>query len=193
MSNRTIFMLAVSAALAAGCQQQGAADNRSAATGNQSAAELPDRNIGQTLAGSAEHSTLVQAVKAAGLEATLAGSQPYTLFAPTNAAFERLPQGTTESLLQADAKGRLTSILTYHIVPGVVTAADLAKAIEQGGGKTELATVGGGRISISQQDGATIITDSTGGTARITRADLLQSNGVVHVVDGVLRPNGTNQ
>lgn len=192
MSNmgQKALALAAVAALAAGCQQEGEA-NRVAtgnmAGGNVAAGEVPETTIGETLAGSADHSTLASAVKAAGLEATLAGSQPYTLFAPTNAAFGKLPDGAAEGLMQPDQKGQLTSVITYHIVPGVVLARDLDAAIERGDGRTELATVGGGTITITK-DGDAIIVSDGGGQARVTQADMLQSNGVVHSIDAVLMP-----
>jgi uncharacterized surface protein with fasciclin (FAS1) repeats len=193
MNSRTFALLAVSAALAAGCQQSDEANQATtanAASTKGAAVEIPNTTIAQTLAGSADHSTLVGAIKAAGLEATMAGSQPYTVFAPTNAAFAKLPQGTLDGLMQPGSKGQLAALLTNHIVPGVVTADDLAKAIEKGGGKTELATVGGGVLSVGRSGDALVITDGGGGQARITRADMLQSNGVVHVTDGVLAPAG---
>lgn len=184
-----IFVLAVSALMAAGCQQGDETNQTNPATGNQTqAADLPDRTIAQTLSGSDQHSTLVQAVEAAGLEATLSGAQPYTLFAPTNAAFQALPNNMAQSLLQEQSRGQLTGILTYHIVPGVVTAADLGRAIEQGDGKAEIATIGGGNLTATRDGGAIVISDGSGGQARVTQADMLQSNGVVHVIDKVLVP-----
>lgn len=186
---RKIFVLAASALLAAGCQQGEETNQSNAVAGNQAQpAELPDRTIAQTLAGSGQHSTLVSAVKAAGLEATLSGAQPYTLFAPTNAAFQALPNNMAQSLLQEESRGQLTGILTYHIVPGAVTAADLGRAIEQGDGRTEIATIGGGNLTVSRNGDAIVISDGSGGQARVTQADMLQANGVVHVIDKVLVP-----
>jgi uncharacterized surface protein with fasciclin (FAS1) repeats len=189
MSTRTILTLAVSAALAAGCQQSD--DNGNRAAGNGTAAvqngdsKIPNTNIGQTLAGSSDHSTLLSAIKAAGLEATLSGSQPYTLFAPTNAALDKLPAGTTDNLMKPEQKGQLTALLTNLIVPGVVTADDLGKAIERGKGKAELATMGGGKLTVTKNGDALVVTDAKGNKANVTRADMLQSNGVIHVVDAV--------
>ena len=187
-------LFAAAALLAAACQQEGGG-NASAPEANDTAGapsatargEQPKTNILQTLGGSADHKTLANAVRAAGLTETLSGAQPYTLFAPTEAAFGKLPAGTAQGLLAPEAKGQLVALLTGHIVPGAVTAADLRRAIDRGDGKAELATVGGSTLSFSRSGDAILIADATGGQARITQADLLQSNGVVHRVDGVLR------
>ncbi|MBA3676825.1 MAG: fasciclin domain-containing protein [Sphingosinicella sp.] len=189
MSNRVILILAVSAIMTAGCQQSDEANQ--SVTGNvqgtnAKAGEVPKGSIGQALAGSNEHSTLVQAVKAAGLEATLAGSQPYTLFAPNNAAFGKLPGGSADELMKSESKARLTALITNHLVPGVVTNEDLSRAIERGGGKTQLATMGGSTLTISKEGNALVVTDAKGGKARVKGAETLQSNGVVHSVDGIL-------
>lgn len=149
-------------------------------------AEASKSNLLQALEGSAEHKTLAGAVKAAGLTETLSGAQPYTFFAPTEAAFEKLPGGAG-GLLAPEAKGRLVALLTGHIVPGTVTAADLGRAIDRGKGKAELATVGGSNLSFTRDGGSILVTDAAGGKARLGRTDQLQSNGVVHDVDGVLR------
>ena len=147
-----------------------------------------DQTIAGALGASADHSTLVGALRAAGLEATLAGPGPYTLFAPSNAGFEKLPAGTVEALMKPEQKARLTSVLTYHLVPGVVMAADLARAAETAGGKAVIATLGGGNLTVTQQGGGLVITDATGGQARVTQADGKGSNGVVHTIDSVLMP-----
>lgn len=187
-----VFLLAATATLIAGCQQQ---DNKAnpanvAAAGNASAgAEIPSTTIAQTIGQNADLSTFASAIKAAGLEATMGGAQPYTVFAPSNAAFQKLPAGAAEGLMQPASKGKLTGILTYHIVPGVVTAKDLSAAIEKGKGKAELATVGGVNLTATESGGVVTITDAKGGKAQVTKADLLQSNGVVHVVDSVLMPS----
>ena len=144
-------------------------------------------NLLQALDGSADHKTLANAVRAAGLTETLSGAQPYTLFAPTEAAFQKLPAGTANGLLAPEAKGRLVALLTGHIVPGVVTAADLGKAIERGKGKAQLATVGGSNLTFSRDGEVIVVTDAAGGQARVTGADRQASNGVVHDVDGVLQ------
>jgi uncharacterized surface protein with fasciclin (FAS1) repeats len=149
--------------------------------------EQPKTSLLQALGGSADHKTFANAVRAAGLTETLSGAQPYTLFAPTEAAFGKLPAGAANGLLAPEAKGQLVALLTGHIVPGVVTAADLGRAIERGEGKAELATVGGSNLSFSKDGEVIVVTDAAGGQARVTGADRLASNGVVHDVDGVLR------
>jgi uncharacterized surface protein with fasciclin (FAS1) repeats len=148
----------------------------------------PAKTIWDGLSQSPDHTTLGGAVKAAGLEKVLAGAGPYTVFAPTNAAFAKLPAGTAEGLIRPESKAALTGILTYHVVPGVVTAADLRAAMRRRGGKTELASVRGGKLTLTEADGALVITDAKGGQARVTQGDVMQSNGVVHVVDTVLMP-----
>ena len=185
-------LLAAATLLAAACQQEGGgnatsgdANGATAAPPGAAKGEQPKTSILQALEGSAEHKTLANAVKAAGLTETLSGAQPYTLFAPTEGAFQKLPGGTG-ALLAPEAKGRLVALLTGHVVPGAVTAADLGRAIERGKGKAELATVGGSNLSFAKDGDAIVITDTAGGKARIARADQLQSNGVVHSVDGVL-------
>jgi uncharacterized surface protein with fasciclin (FAS1) repeats len=186
-------LLLAAAALLAACQQDGG-DNATAATngaaaGSQTAAkgEQPRTTILQALEGSADHKTLANAIRAAGLTETLSGAQPYTLFAPTEAAFGKLPAGAANGLLAPEAKGQLVTLLTGHIVPGTVTAADLGRAIERGKGKAELATVGGGSLTFTRSGDSILVADAAGGQARIAGADQLQSNGVVHSVDAVLR------
>ena len=149
--------------------------------------EQPGTNLLQALGGSADHKTLAGAVQSAGLTETLSGAQPYTLFAPTEAAFAKLPAGAAGGILAPEAKGQLVALLTGHIVPGVVTATDLGKAIERGKGKAQLATVGGSNLTFSKDGEAIVVTDVAGGKARLTRADKFASNGVVHDIDGVLR------
>jgi uncharacterized surface protein with fasciclin (FAS1) repeats len=184
---RTLF--AAVALLAAACQQGDGdkSDSNAAAPSAAAKGEQPKTSILQALDGSADHKTFANAVKAAGLTETLSGSQPYTVFAPTETAFGKLPPGAANGLLAPDAKGQLVALLTGHIVPGMVTAADLGKAIDRGKGKAQLATVGGSNLTFSKDGDAILVTDSAGGRARIAQADLLQTNGVVHSVDGVLR------
>ncbi len=134
-------------------------------------------------------STLVTAVKAAGLVDTLSGTGPFTVFAPTNDAFAKLPAGTVDTLVQPDSKATLTKILTYHVVPGRVSAKELAKMIKKGGGTATLTTVEGGTLKASASAGTITLTDEKGGASTITTADVFQSNGVVHVIDTVLMPN----
>ena len=147
------------------------------------------KNIVQNAVNSKDHTTLVAAVKAAGLVDTLRGAGPYTVFAPVNTAFEKLPAGTVDTLLKPENKDQLVKVLTYHVVAGKVSSSDLVKMIKDGGGKAELTTVEGGKITASISDGKVILTDEKGGTATVTIADVFQSNGVIHVVDSVLLPN----
>ena len=137
---------------------------------------------------SKDHTTLVAAVKAAGLVETLKGPGPFTVFAPTNAAFAALPAGTVDSLLKPENKPTLTKILTYHVVAGKMDAAALSKAVMAGGGKATLKTVSGGTLTAKAAGGKVMVTDEKGGTATVTIADVYQSNGVIHVVDKVLLP-----
>jgi uncharacterized surface protein with fasciclin (FAS1) repeats len=138
--------------------------------------------------GSPAHTTLVAAVKAAGLVETLQGAGPFTVFAPTNDAFAKLPAGTVESLLKPEAKATLVKILTYHVVAGNLDAASVVKAIEAGKGSAKVKTVSGGTLTASLKDGKVILTDETGKTATVVAADLKAGNGVVHVIDSVVLP-----
>lgn len=144
--------------------------------------------IVETAAGSKAHTTLVAAVKAAGLVDTLSGPGPFTVFAPTDQAFARLPAGTVETLLRPENKPMLQSVLTYHVVPGRVGAADLAGRIKSGGGVARLTTVQGGTLTARLAGGKVVLTDEKGGRATVTQADLDQSNGVIHVTDAVSLP-----
>jgi uncharacterized surface protein with fasciclin (FAS1) repeats len=148
----------------------------------------PNKTIIENASTSRDHTILVSAVKAAGLDKTLAGAGPYTVFAPTNAAFGKLPTGAVDGLMQPQGKGALTGILSHHVVPGVVLAEDLRRSIQKRGGRAELATVAGGKLTLTEAGGAITITDAKGGQARISQGDIIQSNGVVHVVDAVLMP-----
>ena len=137
---------------------------------------------------SQDHQTLVAAVKAADLVETLASGGPFTVFAPTDAAFAKLPDGTVATLLQPANRERLRAVLTYHVVPGMVTSAQLVEAIRQNGGEASLKTVQGGTIVARLSGNGVAITDAAGGTAMVTTADLIQSNGVIHVTDAVSLP-----
>ena len=153
------------------------------------AAMYPTRNIIENAVNSADHTTLVAAVQAAGLVDTLSGPGPFTVFAPTNAAFDALPEGTVATLLKPENKATLTKILTYHVVPGRLTAADLAAKAEMMGGKAQLTTVAGAKLTVSQSpSGGWMLTDTKGGTANITIADVMQSNGVIHEIDAIVMP-----
>jgi uncharacterized surface protein with fasciclin (FAS1) repeats len=152
------------------------------------AAMYPNKNIIENAVNSKDHTTLVAAVKAAGLVETLQGKGPFTVFAPTNAAFDKLPKGTVETLVKPENKKTLTNILTYHVVAGKWSAADVAAAIKKGGGKAEVATVQGGKLWFKQDGKDVWVIDEKGGKAKITIADVNQSNGVIHVIDTVLMP-----
>ena len=152
------------------------------------AAMYPSKNIIENAVNSKDHTTLVAAVKAAGLVETLSGPGPFTVFAPTNAAFEKLPAGTVDTLVKPESKDTLTKILTYHVVAGKFSAADVLAAIEAGGGKATLTTVEGQPLTATVHDGGVMLTDAKGGTAMVTIADVNQSNGVIHVIDTVLMP-----
>ena len=148
----------------------------------------PSKNIIENAVNSKDHTTLVAAVKAAGLVDTLSGPGPFTVFAPTNEAFKKLPAGTVDTLLKPENKATLTKILTYHVVPGKVSAADLGAKIKQGNGKAMLKTVQGEDITAEMSGGKVVLVDAKGGKSTVTIADVNQSNGVIHVVDTVLMP-----
>ncbi len=152
------------------------------------AAMLPTMNIIENAVNSKDHTTLVAAVKAAGLVDTLSGKGPFTVFAPTNEAFAALPAGTVDTLLKPENKAQLVKILTCHVVAADAMAADVAKMITDGSGKAEIKTVGGCMLTATEKDGKIMITDETGGMANVTIADVKQSNGVIHVIDKVLLP-----
>ena len=148
----------------------------------------PSKNIVENAMNSKDHTTLVAAVSAAGLVETLKTAGPFTVFAPTNAAFEKLPAGTVETLLKPENKSTLTAVLTYHVVPGKLNAKELQKWIKKGNGTAELTTVQGGKLWVMEKDGKIWIKDEKGGTAMVTIADVNQSNGVIHVIDTVVLP-----
>ena len=153
------------------------------------AAMYPTKNIVENAINSKDHTTLVAAVKAAGLVETLESAGPFTVFAPTNEAFNKLPAGTVETLLKPENKATLTKILTYHVVAGRMTSADLKKAIKTGKGKATLKTVSGGTLTAMMKGSKTIeLKDEKGGISTVTIADVMQSNGVIHVVNTVLMP-----
>jgi uncharacterized surface protein with fasciclin (FAS1) repeats len=153
------------------------------------AAMYPSKNIVQNAVNSSDHTTLVAAVKAAGLVSTLEGPGPFTVFAPTNEAFNRLPAGTVDNLLKPENKAELVKILTYHVVPGRLTNRDLKKQIRMGGGSATLKTVEGGILTASMHNGNIMLTDEKGGTAVVTIPNVIQSNGVIQVINRVLMPN----
>jgi uncharacterized surface protein with fasciclin (FAS1) repeats len=151
-------------------------------------AMAPQKTIVENASAAPNLSTLVAAVKAAGLVETLMSKGPFTVFAPTNAAFDKLPAGTVGTLVKPENKGTLTTILTYHVVAGKLTAKDIVKAIKMGGGNAELTTVAGAKISARLSGKNVVITDAKGGQSTVTTVDVMQSNGVVHVIDSVLLP-----
>jgi uncharacterized surface protein with fasciclin (FAS1) repeats len=148
------------------------------------------KNIIENAVNSADHTTLVAAVKAAGLVDTLEGTGPFTVFAPTNEAFAKLPAGTVDTLLKPENKATLTKVLTYHVVAGRLSSQDLMEKIKAGNGTAELTTVEGGKLWVMLHDGKYIeLKDEKGGTAMVTIANVFQSNGVIHVIDSVVMPN----
>jgi uncharacterized surface protein with fasciclin (FAS1) repeats len=152
------------------------------------AAMYANKTIVDNAVNSKDHTTLVAAVKAAGLVDTLSGPGPFTVFAPTNEAFAKLPAGTVDTLVKPENKDMLTKILTYHVVAGRMTAKDIAAAIKAGGGKAMLTTVQGEPLTATMMNGELMLTDAKGGMSTVTIKDVMQSNGVIHVVDTVLMP-----
>ncbi|HEX2607749.1 MAG TPA: fasciclin domain-containing protein [Flavisolibacter sp.] len=166
-----------------------AQDNMKEATVEVGGAPMyPSKNIVENAVNSKDHTTLVAAVKAAGLVETLQGKGPFTVFAPTNAAFDKLPAGTVETLVKPENKATLTSILTYHVVSGKLDSKELMKWIKKGNGTAELTTVQGGKIWIMQTASGLALKDEKGNVSNITIKDVYQSNGVIHVIDTVVMP-----
>ena len=188
---RTLFALLMTAAVSLSVSAQmmgGGTSNNNPMVGG--APMYRTKNIVENAVNSADHTTLVAAVKAAGLVETLQGKGPFTVFAPTNSAFEKLPAGTVETLVKPENKATLTKILTYHVVAGKYDGKKLADAIKKGGGEASLKTVSGGWLK-ARMNGANgiTLTDEKGGTSNVTIADVYQSNGVIHVIDTVVMPN----
>lgn len=148
-----------------------------------------NKNIVENAVNSKDHTTLVAAVKAAGLVETLQSAGPFTVFAPTNAAFDKLPAGTVESLVKPENKATLTKILTYHVVAGRLDAGEIAKMIKAGNGTAELKTVSGGVLKASMKGGKLVLMDEKGGMSTVTIKNVYQSNGVIHVIDTVVLPS----
>ena len=187
--NRTMAaaMLAVVVCAGSASAQGNSAAHASVVVGGQ--AMLPSRDIVDNAVKSADHTTLVAALQAAGLVETLKGRGPFTVFAPVNDAFENLPEGTVQTLLRPENKDALTRVLTYHVVPGRITAAELMRQIRAGHGSATLRTVSGGTLTaVMNGPGNVVIRDEKGGVANVTTYDVLQSNGVIHVVNRVLLP-----
>jgi uncharacterized surface protein with fasciclin (FAS1) repeats len=172
--------------LALGCTFAGVAADNPMVGG---AAMYPNKNIIENAVNSKDHTTLVAAVKAAGLVDTLEGAGPFTVFAPTNDAFAKLPAGTVDTLLKPENKATLVKILTYHVLPGKYTAAKLKKDVMKGGGTATIKTVQGDNLTFTMEGSDLVVKDEKGTTAHITIANVMQSNGVIHVIDSVLQPN----
>lgn len=184
---RIMVPIALATALIAlsGCNTEQQAANDTANSGAEAVKQAGDKTIA---AGLDQNSRFIQAAKAAGLDATLAGPGPYTVFVPEDAAFTKLPQGTFDNWLKPESRTELTRVMTYHILPGTVLAEDIGKAIDSGKGKAELATMGGGVLTATREGDKIVLTDSSGGKATIAKADETLANGVVHRTDGVLTP-----
>jgi uncharacterized surface protein with fasciclin (FAS1) repeats len=191
MKTARIALLMTVATLAfAGVVAPGLAQMREQTVTVGGAPMYPSKNIIQNAVNSKDHTTLVAAVKAAGLVDTLQGPGPFTVFAPTNAAFAKLPPGTVEELLKPEMKGKLTGVLTYHVVPGRLSAKDLMEAAKQNGGSAAFKTVEGDTITVeSKGNNMLVIRDSKGDVSKITIQNVFQSNGVIHVIDTVLLPS----
>ena len=192
---RRTLTVAAMAALVSGCMSMNMDDDTMTAEAEAEAtvmvggaAMYPSRNIIENAVNSKDHTTLVAAVKAAGLVDTLSGPGPFTVFAPTNDAFAKLPAGTVDTLLKPENRGTLTSVLTYHVVPGRVSAEQLMSMIRSGGGMARLTTVQGGTLTAKMMGGNVVLIDGKGGMATVTQANVYQSNGVIHVTDAVSLP-----
>lgn len=181
---RTGFIItaAVAAALAA-CDKQEAAGN--AATTEEAREAAGDETLAEGLAGDR---SFAEAAKAAGLDRTLAGPGPYTVLVPVDAAFDKLPAGALDALMKPEGRAELTKVLTFHILPGTMLAADIGKAIDNAGGKATLATMAGGMLTAAREGDRIVLTDAAGGKAVVTQADDKRSNGVIHRIDTVLMP-----
>jgi uncharacterized surface protein with fasciclin (FAS1) repeats len=180
------FMLVASLIVKSSFAQQVAATQKTVEVGG--AAMYPAKNIVENAVNSKDHTTLVAAVKAAGLVETLQSAGPFTVFAPVNAAFDKLPAGTVETLLKPENKATLTAVLTYHVVAGRLDAKELAKKIKAGHGKAVLTTVQGGMLTAMMKGKKIMLMDEKGGISTITIKDVYQSNGVIHVIDTVVLP-----
>ena len=173
-------------ALAAGLFSVGASFGQTVRVGGN--AMFPAKNIIQNAVKSADHTTLVAAVKAAGLVETLEGPGPFTVFAPVNSAFSELPTGTVDTLLKPENKDKLTAVLTYHVIPGRLTAGEIDRQIRAYNGRVAYKTVQGGMLTFSKNGDNILIEDAKGGAANLTISNVYQSNGVIHVIDRVLLP-----
>lgn len=184
---RTLMFVAVAASTSLAACASGAS-NETAAIESAAPVATTETNIVEAAVASSDFTTLVAAVQAAGLVETLSSEGPFTVFAPTDAAFAKLPDGTVTTLTEPANQATLAGILTYHVVAGRVTAADLISQISAGGGVATLTTVQGQTLRASLSDGQVILSDAAGGRSTVSSADLMQSNGVIHVIDTVLMP-----
>jgi uncharacterized surface protein with fasciclin (FAS1) repeats len=187
MISKTV-LLACMTIFSVGAMAQSKMDSKEKTVNVGGAAMYPSKNIIENAVNSKDHTTLVAAVKAAGLVETLQGTGPFTVFAPVNAAFDKLPKGTVETLLKPENKSMLAGILTYHVVSGKFSASDIAALIKKGNGKAELKTVAGGTLTATMSGKTIMLTDAKGGMSKVTIKDVNQSNGVIHVVNTVLLP-----
>ncbi len=179
-------LFTVSLVISGATYAQGTSKEKTVTVGG--APMYPSKNIVENAVNSKDHTTLVAAVKAAGLVETLSSAGPFTVFAPTNAAFDQLPKGTVETLVKPENKAQLTSILTYHVIAGKFNAKDLMEAIKKGEGKAVMKTVQGEALTFWIKDKDVYVRDSKGNDVKVTIADVNQSNGVIHVIDKVLMP-----
>lgn len=191
---RTFMIAGVSAAALlalAACNSEEPAENAAmtADPAMEQTAPAAEGTVVEVAQGNPEFSTLVEAVTAADLAGTLNGAGPFTVFAPTNAAFDKIPEADLQALLQPEQREALQGVLTYHVVPGRIMAADIASQAEAGGGEVELTTVEGGVLTLSESNGQWVITDENGATSTIAMADVAASNGVIHAIDTVVMPN----
>jgi uncharacterized surface protein with fasciclin (FAS1) repeats len=189
---KTIGAMALLGVIATSCGEKKTAETTenadTTAVAVDSAAVVETPNIVGVAAGNADFSTLVTAVKAAGLVETLSSEGPFTVFAPNNAAFDKLPAGTVDGLLKPESLDKLKAVLTYHVVSGKFDAAAVTEAINKNNGKYTVTTVQGGKIELSLKDGKVILTDANGATSTVVLADVAASNGVIHAIDSVVMP-----
>lgn len=186
MQNFSFALLATASLFLVACAPQESASNSAQVAEPAAIAPTAPATVVEAAVASPDHSTLVAAVQAAGLADTLSGPGPFTVFAPTNAAFAKLPAGTVESLTQPANRATLTNILTYHVVAGRVSASDLSAQIAAGGGSATLTTVQGGTLTARRSGQSIQLTDASGATSIVTAADVTATNGVIHVIDTVL-------
>ena len=185
---KTLALLAFTAFLSQASTAQNKMDSKEKTVMVGGAAMYPSKNIVENAVNSKDHTTLVAAVKAADLVETLQSAGPFTVFAPTNAAFDKLPKGTVETLVKPENKKTLTGILTYHVVSGRLDSKELATLIKKGNGKAELKTVNGETLTVSMAGNKVVLKDTKGGMSTVTIKDVYQSKGVIHVIDSVVMP-----